>query len=231
MPELREHCAPTCQSHKPECERHVCAQCLLPHVWSNLGTARNHRIRTDGGSTRCLLVEHDTAPLREKSNDSNEMKWKSVLGGVLAAAALLVGIPTLLRHTTGAKGSEISPAFDRMKACALKYAPGDTGLQHETLAHAVNGTVRVISDDSLHRLLPGQPVAALTRWIVDSTHRDTSLTIYTSQPVDIAMIEHEFANALSIRHRRALTGSDTGHIQLSPFYKACVTYCPQCGAY
>ena len=150
-------------------------------------------------------------------------------GGIVAAAALLFGVPAVIRHNSGASDKDYPAAFERMKSCALRYAPTDTGLENETLDRAVNAGVHVVSDDSLHKLLPGQAVAALTRWT--ATVHDTSIAIYTAPPVDIAMIEHEFANALSIRHRRALTGSDSGKMQSSPFYTNCVRYCPRCGAY
>ena len=158
------------------------------------------------------------------------IKWGAVAGGIAAIAAVLIGVPAVLRHNTGAPTSDVPKAFAELQACADSASAFDADVQHETFTHAVNGGVRVISSDSLHRLLPGQPVAALTRTVIDSSTHDTTITIYTAPPLDLAMLKHEFANALSWRHRRALIGSDTGKFLTSAFYKRCVTYCPRCAA-
>lgn len=154
----------------------------------------------------------------------------SIVGGIVAAVLLLVGVPAILRHNTGAKSSDFPTAFNELKTCADSVSGGNAGVRGETYEHAVNGGVHVVSSDSLHALLPGQAVAALTRTVIDSTRQDTTITIYTAPPADLSMLKHEFANALSWRHRRALIGSDTGKFLTSPFYKRCVVYCPRCAA-
>lgn len=158
------------------------------------------------------------------------IKWGAIVGGAAAVLALVFGVPVVLRHNTGAKSDAIEPAFNELRDCATTIAPGDSGVIQETLAHAVNGGVHVVSDDSLHRMLPGQPVAALTRTMIDSTRHDTVIAIYTAPPVDVEMLKHEYANALSWRHRRTLIGSDTGKFLTSRFYRQCVRYCPRCAA-
>jgi hypothetical protein len=157
-------------------------------------------------------------------------KWGAIAGGIVAAAALLFGVPAVLRHNTGAKTDELPLAFSQLKACADSVSNGDAGVRGETLDHAVNGGVHVVSHDSLQRLLPGQPVAALTRTVIDSVRHDTLTTIWTEPPLDLSIVKHEYANALSWRHRRALIGSDTGKFLTSAFYRRCVAYCPRCAA-
>jgi hypothetical protein len=157
-------------------------------------------------------------------------KWGAIGGTIAALALLLFAVPSFLRHNTGAKADQIPVAFEQLKACADSASNGNAGVRGETLSHAVNGGVHIVSDDSLHKLLPGQPVAALTQTAIDSTRHDTTITIYTAPPLDLNILKHEFANALSARHRRALIGSDTGKFLTSAFYRRCVTYCPRCAA-
>lgn len=158
------------------------------------------------------------------------IKWGAITGVVVGAVALFIGVPAVLRHNTGAPSTEFPKAFRELKACADTASHFDAGVVNETFEHAVNGGVHLISNDSLHKLLPGQPVSALTHTVIDSTTHDTTITIYTEPPADLAMLKHEYANALSWRHRRALIGSDTGKFLTSAFYKRCVTYCPRCAA-
>jgi hypothetical protein len=157
-------------------------------------------------------------------------KWGAIFGGIAAAAAILIGVPAVLRHNTGAKPDQIPAAFEQLRTCADSSSHGDAGVRGETFNHAVNGGVHVVSSDSLHTLLPGQPVAALTRTVIDSVSHDTVITIWTEPPLDLAILKHEFANALSWRHRHALIGSDTGKFLTSAFYRRCVSYCPRCAA-
>lgn len=157
------------------------------------------------------------------------IKWSAVVGGVAATIAVLFVIPSVIRHSTGARPDSFPGAFDTVKHCAESIT-SDSGVRNETYGHAVNGGVHVISSDSLHRLLPNQPVIALTHTDIDSVRHDTTIAIYTEPPVDLLVLQHEFANALSWRHRRALIGSDTGKFLTSAFYKRCVQYCPHCAA-
>ena len=160
------------------------------------------------------------------------IKWGSVIGGVAALAVLLVGIPTFLRHNTGAKASAFAGAFDRQRDCAFNVSHDSTVLR-ETFAHAINGGVHIVDVDSLHRILGDQqPVIAITHTVIDTTggNIDTTISIYTEPPVDLSVLEHEYANALSWRHRRSLIGSDTGKFLTSAYYRQCVTYCPKCAA-
>ena len=156
--------------------------------------------------------------------------WGKVAAGIAAVAALLIGVPAVLRHNTGASSDDFPKAFKELQSCADSASNGDPGVRAETFEHAVNGGVRVVSVDSLHKLLPGQTVAALTHTDIDTVTHDTTITIYTAPPADVNMLKHEYANALSWRHRRALIGSDTGKFLTSAFYRRCVTYCPRCGA-
>lgn len=158
------------------------------------------------------------------------IKWGAVLGGAAAIAAALFAVPAFLRHNTGARSEDIPAAFDQLKACADSASRGDPGVRNETLEHAVNGGVHLVSSDSLHALLPGQPVAALTRTVIDSLRHDTTITIWTAPPLDVSILKHEFANAFAWRHRLALIGSDSGKFLTSAFYSRCVTYCPRCAA-
>lgn len=154
----------------------------------------------------------------------------SIAGFVGAVLLFALGIPSFLRHNTGAATDQFAVAFNSLRACADTASSFDAGVRNETFTHAVNGGVHVVSSDSLHKLLPGQAVAALTHTVIDPVSHDTTITIYTAPPADLAMLKHEYANALSWRHRRALIGSDTGKFLTSAFYHRCVTYCPRCAA-
>lgn len=157
-------------------------------------------------------------------------KWTAILGGAAAAVALLFGVPAVLRQNTGAKGKNFPGIFERQKACALRQAPGDTALARITYAEAVDSGVRVISADSLHRLLPNQAVLMLTRQYIDTLTHDTSYAIFGAPPIDDAALEHEYANVLAYRFRRTLIGSDTAKFLTSAYYRECVKYCPHCAA-
>ena len=159
-----------------------------------------------------------------------KIKWGAVAGGAAFVAAVFFAIPSFLRHNTGAKPDQFPGAFEQTRTCADSVSHGNAGVRGETFTHAVNGGVHVVSSDSLHKLLPGQPVIALTHTVIDSASHDTTITIYTEPPADLLVLQHEFANALSWRHRVALIGSDTGKFLTSAFYKRCVTYCPKCSA-
>lgn len=170
---------------------------------------------------------------RKRSKHTREMTlptWGKIAGTVATLAIILIGVPIFLRHHTGASASDFPRAFDALKVCADSASHFDAGVHGETFAHAVNGGVHVIAIDSLHKLLPDQPVIALTHVDIDSVRHDTTISIFTSPPVDVLVLKHEFANALSWRHRRALIGSDTGKFLTSAFYRRCVTYCPRCAA-
>lgn len=151
----------------------------------------------------------------------------ATLGFIGAVVLLVFGVPAFLRHNTGAKQADFSGAFYALKACADSVSH-DPNVNAETYGHTVNGGVHVVSSDSLHKLLPGQPVIGLTH--TDIHGADTVITIYTEPPADLLVLQHEFANALSWRHRLALIGSDTGKFLTSVFYKRCVQYCPKCSA-
>lgn len=160
------------------------------------------------------------------------IKWGAVLGGIAAAAAILIGVPKLVQHNTGAKPEQFPDAFREVLACA-ESTTTDANLREESYEHAINGGVHVVSFDSLQRFVPGQSVAAITHVVRDTTitgNVDTTISIYTTPPADLLVLQHEFANALSWRHRRALIGSDTGKFLTSPFYRRCVKYCPRCAA-
>lgn len=162
----------------------------------------------------------------------SSVRWQTVVGSIVGVAVLLIGLPTFLRHNTGAKNDAIAPAFYSLKACADSFST-DANVHNETYEHTVNAGVHIVSFDSLQRFVPGQPVAAITHVVFDTTKSgnvDTLISIFTAPPVDLLVLQHEFANALSWRHRRALIGSDTGKFLTSAFYKRCVKYCPRCAA-
>lgn len=160
-------------------------------------------------------------------------KWGAIVGGIAGLAAILFGAPAVLRQNTGAKGKDFPSIFERQKGCAIQHAPNDTALARATYASAVDSGVRVISADSLHKLLPDQAVLMLTRQYIDTTTHDTSYAIFGAPPIDDGALEHEYANVLAHRFRRSLIGSDTGKFLTSPYYRSCVKYCPKCwaGAY
>ena len=161
------------------------------------------------------------------------IKWGAVAGGIAGIAAIVLLIPSFLRHNTGARPDQFPAAFYALKSCADSVST-DAKLHAETFEHTVNGGVHIVSFDSLQRFVPGQPVAAITHAAFDTStvggNVDTTISIYTTAPADLLVLQHEFANALSWRHRRALIGSDTGRFLTSAFYKRCVKYCPRCAA-
>lgn len=157
-------------------------------------------------------------------------------GAIGAALAVVVGL--FVWHNNGterihASGDDVgSKPFAVVKACADSVTNNAPSIAGETLTHLVNGGFHAVSLDSLHRILgDNQPVAAITHTVVDSTRHDTTISIYYGNPPREDYLEHEVANAFGQRHRRLLTGSDTGHLQTSPYYARCVRYCPNCGAY
>jgi hypothetical protein len=162
-----------------------------------------------------------------------KIKWPALGAAVAVIAGLFVW------HNNGkerihAEGDDVgAKPFAVIQACADSFTNHNPGIQSETQAHLVNGGFHSVSLDSLHRILgDNQLVKAITHTVIDSTKRDTSVTIYYGAPAREDVLEHEVANAFAQRHRLALIGSDTGKFQTSPFYKRCVTYCPRCtGAY
>lgn len=162
------------------------------------------------------------------------MRFK--LPAIGAAVAVIVGL--LVWHNNGterihASAGDVGNApFATVKACAESVTHNAPEIVHETQAHLVNGGFHAVTLDSLHRILGDQQqVAAITHTVIDSSQRDTVISIYYGNPPQADYLEHEVGNAFSQRHRRLLTGSDMGHLQTSPFYRACVRYCPHCGAY
>jgi hypothetical protein len=159
-------------------------------------------------------------------------KW----GAIGAGLAVIVGL--FVWHNNGKERIHAAPEtvgaapFATVKACAESVTRHDPAITNETLAHLVNGGFHVVSLDSLHRILgDNQKVAAITRTVIDTTRHDTTVSIYYGDPPRADYLEHEIGNAFGQRHRRLLTGSDTGHLQTAPYYRACVRYCPGCGAY
>lgn len=159
-------------------------------------------------------------------------KWGAIGAGILAVIGLAIW------HNNGKERLHASPEtvgagpFATVQRCADSVTGHSAEVANETLAHLVNGGFHEVSLDSLHRILgDNQLVAAITRTEIDSSKRDTTISIYYTSPPLADYLEHEVANAFSQRHRRLLTGTDTGHLQTSPFYKRCVRYCPRCGAY
>lgn len=170
---------------------------------------------------------------RRRHKHTDQMKLKlSAIGG---AIAVIVGL--FVWHNNGTQrehGADVGAApFKTIQACADSVSAGDAGVRNETQTHLVNGGFHAVSLDSLHHILGNnQLVAAITHTVIDSTRRDTVITIYYAAPPQADILAHEVANAFAWRHRLALLHSDTAKFQTSPFFKRCVAYCPRCtGAY
>lgn len=159
--------------------------------------------------------------------------WPNIVGAIVLL--LLIGLLFSLIACRGRETIDLAAdegaVFLGARDCAVQQS-GDSAVARETLAHLVNGGIHIVSVDSMHKLLgDDQPVEAVTQTRIDTTTQDTIVTIYLRAPLK-DVLEHELANAFVHRHRIALLGSDTVKAQTSPYYKACVRYCPKCtGAY
>lgn len=179
----------------------------------------------------------DGVPVAHRKGPRNPSQMTKPKWGAIGAALAVIAA-ALIWHNNGterihATGDEVGARpFAVVKACADSVTGHAPSIAGETLTHLVNGGFHAVSLDSLHRILGDkQLVAAITRTVVDSTTHDTTVSIYYGNPPREDYLEHEVANAFGQRHRRLLTGSDTGHLQTSPYYHQCVRYCPNCGAY